>query len=105
MIHGNLIDHIEYLLERMIHISEELGNEKPAAVRINPEVLREISRIPHWFQHPLFYVQDAGVRGHGPNATEHSPVINRVFVHHKALPIMEDPNTYLVSLDYRDGIY
>lgn len=98
-----LIDQIQEILEKQIRIAESLGMEQPAEARFNPGLLREISHIEGWFQHPLFYALNAGTTHFGPNAHQHSPVVNRVFVAGKALQIIEDPNAFLVHLDFAMG--
>lgn len=96
----SLIDKVERILSLTIETAENEGLTYPAAVRIHPDILLKISRIEGWFQHPLFYVQDSGVTGAGPNASHSSPVVNRVFVAGRTLPLIEDPHIYMISLDY-----
>lgn len=92
----NLIDQVENILSLTIKAAAEQEMEYPASLRIHPELLLKISRIEGWFRHPLFYVQDAGVTRFGPNATTSSPVVSRVFVEGRVLPIVEDPHTFLL---------
>lgn len=97
----NLIDQIEEILEKTITAATEQGITSPASVRVHPDVLYRISLIEGWFQHRLFHTQDSGVTSrYGPNASNSSPVVNRVFVSGQALPIIEDPHIYFVSLEY-----
>jgi len=98
---SNLIDQVEEILEKTITAARGIEITSPAEVRIHPDVLLQISKIEGWFQHKLFHTQDSGVTNrYGPNASSSSPVINRVFVLGQALPIVEDPHVYFVSLEY-----
>lgn len=106
---GSLIDRLQQILEAQHDLYESLPVppsevKAPAqAVRINPAVLAEVSRIPGWFQHSLFHVQDSGRTAWGPNATMHSPVVNRVFIRGRALQLIEDSYSFLVTLDHGVG--